>query len=202
MKKYFLLSFILPLLLISGCSKDDDKNDDPKNDSYESTLTVTINGDGFNNETFVYTGVEDDATNLWAVRYYKGSDVSTAQLYLDPVAGNHLSAPDNGLVNVCFSGKSTITENIIGDGITTLLYPWNGRGIDIQIRKPDEDISDIYSISDGITTGTITVTEYGSRVKGSFNMLNLVKFLESSTTINISGTFDLAYLGEFDDPEI
>ncbi len=201
MKKYSFLVVVIALVSIS-CN-DSNNDSDYNGGTYESTLTVTIDGDGFGNETYTYSGIPNNTTYLWAVRYYSNGpfggegNYSIAQLYYNPpVGGSQLEAADNGLVNICFSGNVPVTENVAGDGITTITSG-EGRGVDLQIRLDDEDFSRVYYIVEGTTSGTITVTEYGSRVKGSFSIQNLQKQLEPATTVDIQGTFDLAYFGSF-----
>jgi hypothetical protein len=202
MKKYFVIISAIFLVLVS-CSDNNDGDSKEEGDSYESTLTVTINGDGFDNSTFTYTGIPNNTTYLWAVRYYTNDpfggegNYSLAQLYHNPPAdGDQLEAANRGLVNICFTGNEPLTENISGDGITTLTTG-EGRGVDLQIKLDNESFSRAYYISEGTTSGTITVTEYGSRIKGSFSVQGLQKQLEPGTTVDITGTFDLAYFGSF-----
>ena len=201
MKQYSIL-FLLVALMLSACSDNDDDTKD-NGDVYQSTLTVTINGDGFNNSTYTYTGVEGNTTYLWAVRYYETDpfggegDYSIAQLYRDPETGaSQLDAIENGLVNICFSGNEPMTENISGDGVTAIAGG-EGRGVDIQIKLEGDEFARAYYIEDGTTTGTITVSEYGNRVKGSFSIQNLQKHMEAGTTVDITGTFDLAFFDSY-----
>ncbi len=212
-KSNFVMYLLVALIILGGCKKESTKDDTTTTTTTttnsntvlkEGTLTVTINGDGLTNKTITYIGQIGTNGTVWAVIYVKDTihglgpdkDYSTADLYYMPPkysATNYDSAGSaNGMVAIRFSGNKTITND-----------PWSYtdlltyRGIvefSFKKNKTDADAA-MYLIEDGITVGSTTVTEYDTRVKGTFTATKMKKMDFLSTTpiyVDISGTFDLS----------
>jgi hypothetical protein len=208
MKNNLLFYLFLLFFAVQGCKKDSTTTEEetPADNSgttdnttllYPGTLTVTLNGDGYTNATFVYKGQAGNPAQMWAVWYSEPTSTSGgfsfSQLYYNPPQYSATvydsAAGHNGMVTLHFSGKAPITENWSETDITDF------RGISsISFRKPGESSVRTYWWEDGSTTGTTTVTEYGTKVKGTFSGKKLLKLDVLSTDktyVDISGSFDL-----------
>lgn len=208
------MTILVIAAVIASCSKKDDSV--KKDDSTDSTnntgsnvilkpgkLTLTINGDGYTNKTIIYTGQAGDNTCMWTVRYLKDSvkglgpdrDYSYAMLYYMPPKYSSTNfdstASANGMVAFRFSGNKAISNDAWR--YTDLL---TFRGIlDFSFKKNLTDAAAaMYMMEGGETVGSTTVTEYGTRVKGTFTATKMKKFDIFSSTptfVDISGSFDL-----------
>jgi hypothetical protein len=213
MKTMKNLKLVLMLLIFAAvfitCSKKDDAatKGDPADTTKNKigneilkpgTMTITMNGDGYTNKTLTYTGQAGNSMCLWAARYVKDSvngfgpdrNYTYASLYLNPPKYDS-SETTNGAVYIRFTGNTTMSND-----------PWiytdlmNFRGIlDFTFKlNPADESNVMYMIEEGVTVGSTTVTEYGTRVKGTFTATKMKKFDLMSTTdifVDITGSFDL-----------
>ena len=209
--KYKILILLSFPLLMFGCVNESTKSKseivEPQTlnvvDSkmYESTLTLTINGDGFVNKTLVYKGIPNNTTYLWAVHYFEKTEAnpegySYAQLYINERNQKPLPTNvENSILNIAFSGNLPINEKVSGGGLANIATG-RGRGIDLYIKLSDEESTRVYYMDKEKAKGNINVTEYGERVKGTFSIQNLQRHNMKNNNISITGSFDLAYLGK------
>jgi hypothetical protein len=129
MKNLFILTLMLFVVVFSSCKKDSTtKEETPKDDPgttgnttllYPGTLTLTLNGDGYTNATFIYKGQAGNPAQMWAIWYSEPTSTdggfSFSQLYYNPpqyaATVYDSAASHNGMVTLHFSGKAPITES-------------------------------------------------------------------------------------------
>jgi len=206
-----LMAWLVTATLIVSCSKKDDsvKKDDTTKTTNSNviqkagTLTITITGDGYTNKTITYTGQKGSNAVSWAITYLKDTisglgpdkNYSCANLYyLPPMyypSSYDSSSSANGMVALRFSGNTTISND---PWRYTDLMDYRGL-VEFSFKNNLTDASAVmYMIEKGVTVGSTTVTEYGTRVKGTFTATKMKKFDIFATTpiyVDISGSFDL-----------
>ncbi len=169
----FSVMLTLFALVIAGCKNNNDNNPVNNGDQVSSENSITINGDGFNNQTFTIqaTGV----TQAYGA-FNTGTNV-TEGIVVGPAGSSAVS------LSFAFPGNSAGTFN------------WGNLSANTGAVIITVDDKQFVNITDSISTsGKTTITEYGnvgSLIKGNFNG-KMVRFnitAGAGDTVDVSGKF-------------
>jgi hypothetical protein len=170
----FSLAALVSMLLINGCSKKDDNPVNPvnpdNNTNNSSSNSVTVNGDGYNNQTFEGVSIASTAT------YIPNDNVTGCQFVVNAIDGTQII--------FYFKGKTTGT------------YQWDLGSIESTSKsgfvfRTGTSATNMKFYFSKANSGSVKITSYGNigqTVSGTFSG-TLYNMADDTKTITVSGKF-------------